>query len=112
MNQTVTVETLKALSMQYHLNAGNEYVNVAQWAVLNYAPALLTDYETTFAFIDQMTKSEFDSASSFFGAMIRKFQSLEMVEKIETVYHRFYSTTNNELYRETVANIRNFLMTE
>ncbi|MBQ7364316.1 MAG: hypothetical protein IJW46_01815 [Clostridia bacterium] len=112
MNPNVTVETLKALSMQYHLNAGNENVNVAQWAVLHFAPALLTDYEISLAFIDQMTKSEFDAASSFFGAMIRKFQSLDMVEKIETVYHRFYSTTNNEIYRETVANIRNYLMGE
>lgn len=66
------------------------------------------DYDITMQYLSQMPKEHFDFVCEAIEEVVYHFQRMEMVELIETLYHKFYGDgCDTEFYCDNIKGLRN-----
>ena len=69
---------------------------------------LQRDYDTTMQYLSQISKEQFDFVCEGIEEVVYHFQKIEMVELLESLYHKFYGeSTDTEFYRDNIEGLRN-----
>ena len=67
-----------------------------------------SDYGVTMQYLSQISKEQFDFVCEGIEEIVHHFQKLEMVELIESQYHKFYGDRKDtEFYRDNIEGLRN-----
>ena len=68
---------------------------------------LKRDYSVTMEYLANITKEQFDYVCEAIDEVVYHFQSVEMVELIETLYKQFYGDDKSTaLYRENIKDLK------
>ena len=68
---------------------------------------LKKNYDITMQYLTQITKEQFDFVCDAIDEVVYSFQKIEMVELIESLFHKFYGqSTDTEFYKNNIKGLR------
>lgn len=66
------------------------------------------DYDITMQYLSQITKEQYDFVCSAIEEVVYHFQKMEMVDLIESLYHKFYGEScDTEFYCDYIKELHN-----
>ena len=72
-----------------------------------------SDYSVTMQYLSQISKEQFDFVCEGIEEVVYHFQRIEMVELIESQYHKFYGENKDtEFYHDNIEGLRNCIKGE
>ena len=105
-SEPITVEMLREEAANWVVQDGE---NPGAWSmfVLEILQKMKWDYNITMQYLLQISKEQFDFVCEAIDEVVYSFQRSEMVDLIETLYHKFCGeSTETDLYRDTIAGLR------
>lgn len=104
--EQITVEMLKEITKEYIRQENDEMENSTDYAYFALEPKLLKNEEVTTEFLKQSSKDEYDAIAYLFYDIVYKFQSLSLIDLIESLYSKFHGENDSEFYNEYVDNLQ------
>lgn len=106
--EDISVQKIKDFTKKYISLMQDEHEDSGEWAYVMLEPYLMKDCTVTTDFLKQMDKTEFDAIAYCFSEIVYKFQSVKMIEIIETLYLQFYGNDKTtEFYHDNIEGLRN-----
>lgn len=105
-NEPVTVASLKQ-EIAVWVAQNRESPGAWSMFILDTLQKMKKDYDITMQYLSQISKEQFDFVCEAIDEVVYSFQRSEMVDLIESLYHKFYGeSTETDLYRDTIAGLR------
>ena len=104
--EQITVEMLKEITKEYIRQENDETENSTEYAYVALEPNLLKNEELTTEFLKQSSKDEYDAIAYLFYDIVHKFQSVPLIDLIESLYSKFHGESDIEFYNEYVDNLQ------
>ena len=109
-NKNRNIITSESLSEQIEKLVAEDKESPGAWNyfILCTIKDLKHDYDVTTKYLSNINKEQFDFVCEGIEEVVYHFQKIEMVELVESLYHKFYGeSTDTEFYRDNIEGLRN-----